>query len=312
MKALFRWLGLLGCVAVTFAQAPALSYATASPDPVPDVSASLTTSNASPQLGEPFQITLTVRTPPNLAIVEWPSFASLDYPLEILSEEPRLLSQRASEYVYTQTVNAVLWATGQYLTRELRIIYERDGRRFFAPVQSVSLFVAPQVVDPLSAVPRASLPLVDLPLPAALWLPLLGFVGVPIAWMVIRRKRRTTEPTAPSSRAAQVIIAQLEDVQNSGLTSQEVILLCVEHLRRYLTASLRIKALEMTSSEVTSHLREHRLLPKRLIDTLSTLLEQADLIKFANLAPEVSGQQFVRVTIRWIKQADQAVSGLYD
>lgn len=53
-------------------------------------------------------------------------------------------------------------------------------------------------------------------------------------------------------------------------------------------------------------------MPKRLINALNTLLEQADLIKFANLSPEINPQQFIKVSIRWIKQTDQAISGLYD
>ncbi len=282
------------------------------PDPSPIVFAALTASTSSPQLGEPFQLTLTVRTPPDLPIVEWPSLSDLPLPFETLSEEPRTLSPRATEHVYTQVAEVTLWATGMHMTPELRVIYERGGRRFFAPVQSVSLLVPAQITNPLEAVPRPSLTVFDLAFPVQ-WLLLPALIVVVImVWFLIGRRRPAGALAAERSRVAQVIIAQLEDLQSSGLTADEIILICVERLRLFLAQSVHINAQEMTTTEIIHQLRTQRLLPKRLINALNTLMEQADLIKFANLSPEISPQQFVQVSIRWIKQTDQAISGLYE
>jgi hypothetical protein len=282
------------------------------PDPSPIVFAALTTSNASPQLGEPFLLTLTVRTPPDLPIAEWPSLSDLPLPFETLSAEPRTLSQRATEHVYTQTAQVVLWAAGMHMTPELRVVYERSGRRFFAPVQSVSLLVPAQITNPLEASPRPSLTVFDLAVPVQ-WLILpAAVILLLVIWVLMRRRRPAEALVAERSRAAQVIIAQIEDLQSSGLSADEIILLCVERLRLFLAQAVHVNAQEMTTTEVIQQLRAQRLLPKRLINALNTLMEQADLIKFANLSPEISPQQFVQVSIRWIKQTDQAISGLYE
>lgn len=305
-----RLLILLCWISVAQAQAPTGYVGDVPPDPAPNVFAALSTTNPSPRLGEPFQLTLTVRTPPALPIVEWPTLDTLEPPLEILAVQPRLLSQRATEYVYTQAFEAVLWSTGLYLTPVLRVVYEREGRRFFVPVQSVSLQVAPQIVEPFSTSPRPSLPSVDLPLPAG-WALLPAAIVAAFSLWLARSRRRVQTTTVVSSHSAQSIIAQLEDLQHSNLQPEEVILSCVERVRAYLAQALSLNAQELTSSEILAQLRAQQLLPKSLISGLGTLLEQADLIKFANLSPQVSPQQFVRTTIRWIKLADQAASGLY-
>ncbi|XWX04972.1 hypothetical protein VZO05_05325 [Aggregatilineales bacterium SYSU G02658] len=303
---------VLGLVWVTAAQTEPVNPISVPPDPSPVIFAALTTSNPSPQLGEPFTLTLTVRTPPNLPIVEWPSLSDLKAPFEALREEPRTLSQRATEHVYTQTADVVLWATGMHMTPELRVIYERGGRRFFAPVQSVSLFVPAQISNPLEASPRPSLSVFDLALPIQWGVATVGVVVFVVVLLVLRR-RQPSDPTATErSRSAQVIIAQIEDLQSSGLSAEEIILVCVERLRAFLAEAVNIHAQEMTTSEIIHQLRAQRLMPKRLINALNTLLEQADLIKFANLSPEINPQQFIKVSIRWIKQTDQVISGLYD
>jgi hypothetical protein len=303
---------LIGLAWTVAAQGDFNSPITVPPDPSPIVFAALTASTSSPQLGEPFLLTLTVRTPPDLPIVEWPSLSDLPLPFETLSEEPRLLSQRATEHVYTQVAEVTLWATGMHMTPELRVVYERGGRRFFAPVQSVSLLVPAQITNPLEAVPRPSLTVVDLALPAQ-WLILPAVIALlTFIWAFMRRRRPAEAPAAERSRAAQVIIAQIEDLQSSGLTADEIILICVERLRLFLAQAVHINAQEMTTTEIIHQLRAQRLLPMRLINALNTLMEQADLIKFANLSPEISSQQFMQVSIRWIKQTDQAISGLYE
>jgi hypothetical protein len=311
-----RWivLVLLSAAGVVKAQGSDLSTPSAPPDIVPVVFASLAASNVSPQLGEPFTLTLTVRTPPNLPVVEWPSFQELGEPFEILREGPRLLSQRASEYVYTQTADVVLWATGLHMTPELRVIYERGGRRFFTPVQSVSVLVPAQIVNPLEAQPRPSFTVIDLPISSTWLLPLIVIIVLSF-WWLLRRRRFTGSSGVDAqakSRAAQIAIAHMEDLQSSNLNPDEAILVCVEQLRGYLVSALRISAHEMTSSEIINQLQTQHLLPKRLISALNTLLEQADLIKFANLSPQVSAHQFIRTAIRWVKLTDQAISGLYE
>lgn len=303
---------LIGLAWTVAAQSTPAHPITAPPDPSLIVFAALTASTSSPQLGEPFLLTLTVRTPPDLPIAEWPSLSDLPPPFETLSEEPRTLSQRATEQVYTQVAEVTLWATGMHMTPELRVIYERGGRRFFAPVQSVSLLVPAQITNPLETDPRPSLTVFDLVFPIQ-WLILPAVVTLlVIIWFLMRRRRPTEALATQRSRAAQVIIAQIEDLQSSGLSADEIILICVERLRLFLAQAVQINAQEMTTTEIIQQLRTQRLLPKRLINALNTLMEQADLIKFANLSPEISPQQFMQVSIRWIKQTDQAISGLYE
>lgn len=250
---------VLGLVWVTAAQTEPVNPIPVPPDPSPVIFAALTTSNASPQLGEPFMLTLTVRTPPDLPIVEWPSLLDLKAPFEALREEPRTLSQRTTEHVYTQTAEVVLWATGMHMTPELRVIYERGGRRFFAPVQSVSLFVPAQISNPLEASPRPSLSVFDLALPIQWGVATVGVVMFFVVVLLVLRRRQSSDTTATErSRSAQVIIAQIEDLQSSGLSAEEIILTCTERLRAFLADSLNIHTQEMTTTEIINQLRTQR------------------------------------------------------
>lgn len=278
---------------------------------VPAVFAEFHTSATAFKLGELFTLTLTARVPSAVTLDTWPVLNEAFAPLAVISSEPRTLSQRESETVYEQTFQAVLWGVGSYTTPEARIVYVRNGQRFFAPVQSITLTVTPQIEDLTQAVLRPSFPLVDVEwLPPLLPVALVGVV-VLILWLLLRR-RPARDRVQPAGRAAALIIAQLNEIQDGHLSTEEAILYAVERLRAYLTAQMQLNATEMTTREIVEGLRTQRLLPKSLVSGLNTLLEQADLIKFANLSPAVNAQQFVRAAIRWVKQADTAITGLYD
>jgi hypothetical protein len=153
---------------------------------------------------------------------------------------------------------------------------------------------------------------IDLPMNVSWLMPTLIITALGLLWF--QRRRRAVNAAyvnaSAKSRAAQIAIAHMEDLQSSSLNSDEVILACVECLRGYLANALHVRAHEMTSSEIIAQLQTQHLLPKRLISALNTLMEQADLIKFANLSPEVSAHQFVRAAVRWVKQTDQTISGI--
>lgn len=303
-------LSMLCWTSFTYAQESTPDAMAMPVETVPAVFAEFTTTVTMTRLGDPFVLMLTVRVPDGITLDTWPVPDDTFAPLAIISSETRTLSQRESEIVYQQAFIVVLWNTGAYTTPEARVVYTRSNQRFYAPVQSVTLTVVPQIADLSQAVLRPSLPLIDVAVLSPLVAAGAGSAVVIVLWLIVRR-RRPQDRRSPAGRTATLIIAQLEDIQHSALSTEEAILLAVERLRAYLTTQMQVNAADMTTGETVRSLHDQRLLPKSLISGLSTLLEQADLIKFANLSPSVSTHQFIRAAIRWVKQTDSALAGLY-
>ena len=286
--------------------------ATSNPETAGDntATARFTSSVNNAKLGESFVLTLTVDISTDATITEWIDIDPLFLPLELITAEERTLSQQANLTRYQQVYHVELWDVGVYNTPEIRVIYVRNNVPFSIPVQSVAITVPAMLNDAEIVTIRASLPQQDLdnPIPLAI----ASSSGVAIVAVLLHRRlrvrRRDLRPV--TNKVTQSILAQLEDLMGSTLSPEELVLASVERLRAYLAYQHGINAPELTSSEIIAALRSQRMLTTDHIRSLSLLLEQADLIKFANLAPTIDPKAFVKAIMRWIKVTDQTMEGL--
>jgi len=109
-----------------------------------------------------------------------------------------------------------------------------------------------------------------------------------IVWWIRRRRARRPLTIAPDIRLPPDIVAltELERIAGMGYVDRGEFklyyTLVVDVVRRYLEARFGIEAMDRTSSELIREIRRRDV----RVDDLAALLEEADLVKFAKLAPD--------------------------
>lgn len=162
---------------------------------------------------------------------------------------------------------------------------------------------------PLASFPRAYWP----------WVALGGAVLVLLAGLVYywRRRRATTEPapapepSGPPHEAARRRLQVLENTTdwNDPEALENFFVELSATMRLYVARRLGIATLERTTRELISALRAETPLPAAAIDATRDVLEQADLVKFADRRPVArdgrTALQQARTAIDDIEQALQ-------
>ncbi|MFB6230459.1 MAG: hypothetical protein ABEL04_04810, partial [Salinibacter sp.] len=159
---------------------------------------------------------------------------------------------------------------------------------------------APRVVPVVSVVPpdakslRTPAALASFPRPIWVWIALgLGVAallgGVAYGW---RRWHEDAVPAPPAEEeqdpyeAASARLQRLERRNpNDRETCKAFYVDLTEGLRRYLTRRMGMRALECTTPEVVEALHRRPEVPETATRRLQTVLEQADLVKFADAQP---------------------------
>ncbi len=262
--------------------------------------------NQTPLVGQPFRLDLTIRTPPEVVIVEWPVFVEDWSPLmlveigEIITEE-----QADGAAVYRQRFDARLWRPGDFTTPETFVGYQVIGsdeiRR--VPIRPV-FFTVPSVLESTDLNTLELMP--DKPpiwffhIPAWAVVLFLGVIGGS-GWLGWRAQQRRL-----ARRRAVRVVKTPEQIALERLTALEAMPPAVmftgaaDVLRGYITVRLGVDAAEMTTHELTTALNGR--LPDDRFNALQQILIQSDLVKFATAEPdEKTAQRMVMLVDRWIK-----------
>jgi hypothetical protein len=128
----------------------------------------------------------------------------------------------------------------------------------------------------------------------------LAIIAFWIYWFVIRKKKITEEEptyrTLPPQEEAIIRLQELDEKllwQNNNV--KEYYSELTEIVRNYIERELKIPALENTTDEILSYVKDFNKsavidVPKEIVQKLKELLQEADLVKFAKskpLAPEI-------------------------
>jgi hypothetical protein len=218
--------------------------------------------------------------------------------LEIVEQQERQLIKGKPNYTYKQRFILTAWEPGSYQIPALNFAYKNDGALVEFESASLMLSVsAPQVTGDSTYVADIKTILAESPnfldqlyaffthpVVVALLILFLAFLAF-YAFMQYKNRAKAVVPKTPEEIALQ----QLDLLkQNDFLTQQrykEFHTSISFILRTYLNRRFIIKALERPTSEFLPKLKQHPLLSPSLYEEFQTVLEHADLIKFAKASP---------------------------
>lgn len=256
------------------------------------------------RLGETFTLTISASLPAGATVTEWPEFPE-DGVLQVLESGEPITE---ADGTITQELLAVIWEPGLYLSPELTLTYQTPAGENTALVQSFSVMVPSSLDGIEDPQPLPSLPPEDIPYTPRWWYAAAAAVIALMAFIVIwvlRSMTRSIVQSAPDT-PTRLAIARLEDLQGQNLPVETIYTLVADQLRQFIKEQLGVDAVEMTTDELMDRLRNDERLSKTHRSSLHTLLEQADLVKFAQFQPEVdAAQQLIKFAIRWLREVER-------
>lgn len=299
MKTLSLWLCLSMLVVAVRAQ-----------DLAGTVEARLSADGLTPLVGEPVQFTLVADTPADAVVVEWPEIDRNWGAFDVRSVGELVVKETADGGArYEQTFTAYLWRPGDYETPELFLGYRILGVDDVYRVPfDVIFFTVPSVlesVDLNQTVLRPFRPPISL-FYVPRWLVVAGLMvsgGVAYGgwrWWQERQTRLAAARAAAQVRTpAKIALDRLASLPD-GVPSVQFAFI-TDCVREYIADRFAVPAPDLTSAELLNRLD----LPTDRMDELERLLNQADLVKFANAVPtERQTQRAIHMAAAWIEAVD--------
>jgi len=218
--------------------------------------------------------------------------------LEIVEQQERELIKADPNYTYKQKFTLTAWEPGTYQIPALAFAYKNDG--VLVEFESASLMLnvtAPQVTGDSTYVADIKTILAESPnfldqlvaffkhpVVVALLILVLAFLAF-YAFMQYKNRAKAIVPKTPE----EILSEQLEALKQSDFLGQdrykEYHTSISFLLRTYINGRFKIKALERPTAAFLPKLKEQPLLDPSLFEEFETVLEHADLIKYAKASP---------------------------
>jgi hypothetical protein len=289
----------------------ATPLATAQPAPLADaISASFIVQDLSPLVGEPVTLILQIETPPDVTLVEWPQIPETWEALSVHDIQPTesdvLVDGRR---VQRQRMTLRAWRSGEHITPDLFFGYRvaGDSNIYRLTIRPFTLNVE-SVLVPGDTTLRDFKPQIGffyLPLWAFLALGggvlVLGYAGWQ-RWQKWQTSRASvTAGFSPIEIAQQRLTALAAEEHPPSVVFAEV----ADILRDLLAARFDLPTHEWTTPEVIDALRTQGLLNEASLNQLATLLDQTDLVKFANLRPQrTAAGRVINAVQAWLESLE--------
>jgi len=247
------------------------------------------------KIGEQLNYTLQIKADSTAQVLfpETPVFA----PFELLESFPVDTLKAQSHYLYTKKYALIQFDSGDYFLPQQQVMV--DGFSKIAAlipirVNTVEVDTSKQNlydIKTLTAVEKDYAALIS----RILWGLAIGLLllGMLYTYLFQKRKKELKARELPPFERA---IEELKALENERLTKQEEFKAyysrLTEVVRRYLEEEAKIDALESTSEELLSKLTLRKDagsldLDNNTLKSLRTVLQNADLVKFAKSLPEV-------------------------
>lgn len=315
MTGLLRILLLLIIYAALPASVACAQDATPTPPALDAIRAYFAASRLAPLAGQPVDLNLVVEMPRDAELVEWPPISE-DWPpfMVRFAGEVRRQSTPDNREIYSQALVVILWEPGDYQTPETLIGYRIPGydEVFYAPFAPAH-FSVPSVLEadmnqnrlrPL----KGQISLFYIPWWGyVLGVGMLSSVGYIVRrWWVARYKR--TVQARDAKPPFEFALESLAAAARSDATSQVKCERMTAALRAYLQSRFEIHV-EMTTTELIQVLQQLDQLSQERIQELAQLLEQVDLVKFANVnMAEKSAHRLLALASQWIKSVESSIA----
>jgi hypothetical protein len=218
--------------------------------------------------------------------------------LEIVDQQERELIKGSPNYTYKQKFILTAWEPGSYQIPVLKFAYKNNGALVEFESSSLMLSVtAPQVTGDSTYVADIKTILAESPnfldqlyaffthpVVAALLILFLAFLAF-YTFMQYQNRAQAIIPKTPEEIALQ----QLDVLKQSDLLGQqrykEFHTSISFILRTYINGRFKIKALERPTGDFLPKLKQHPLLKPSFFEEFKTVLDHADLIKYAKASP---------------------------
>ncbi|MDX1994830.1 MAG: hypothetical protein SF029_20775 [bacterium] len=287
--------------------------AEAQPAPLADaISASFIVQDLSPLVGEPVTLILQIETPPDVTLVEWPYIPESWEALSIHDMQPTesevLVDDRR---VQRQRMIVRAWRPGEHVTPNLFF-----GYRVMGDSTIYRLAVRPFTLNVESILIPGDTTLRDFkPQIGFFYLPLWAFLALGGGMLVFGyagwqrwqqwQTRRAFVPAgfSPIEIAQQGLTALAAEGHPPSVVFAEV----ADILRDVLAARFDLTTREWTTPEVINALRTQRVLNEASLNQLAALLDQTDLVKFANLRPQrTAAGRVINAAQQWLESLEPA------
>ena len=283
-------LAAAGWLAVTM-QAPAVAWAQSAP-----VGVGLTVEPQSVTVGDAFTLTLSASHPPDYHIA-FPQVAATWGEFEVRSQTPLPTTVHDNGTVTSSVaIEVVLFSPGTHATPALSVAVRRpDGSVVNRPVRPVEITVE-SVLNANDSELRDIKPQADVPVPPLWPVAASGAAGLVLLAILgsIYWRRKMTPGSILATHAlldpVGVALEELDRIEGLDLPSErrfkEHYTLVSDCLRVYLRGQLGVPAPDMTTPQIVETLDRTPLSPSDVRD-MSGILEEADLVKFARLLPDL-------------------------
>lgn len=218
--------------------------------------------------------------------------------IEIIEEKDRELIKGDVNDTYKQTVTLTAWEPGSYQIPELTFAYKQND--VLVEIKSAALMLtvlSPQVTGDSTYVADIKTILAEEanfldylhyffthPVVLAILILLLAFL-VFYAFMQYKNEAKIVPPKTPE----EIALEQLEILKANNYLEQNQFKTFHTSisfiLRTYINKRFEIMALERPASEFMPKIKGHNLLKKSLFEEFQTVIEHADLIKYAKASP---------------------------
>lgn len=255
-------------------------------------------------VGDHFVLTVRIRAPRG-ATIAFPVGPDSGGPIEsVSSRSVASVTPADSSFIEeTASYRLVAWDTGQLAAGIGPVVVSARTMRREIPLGSLGVFVRSVLPrDTTLHIPKPARDIVVAVRPWWHWLlaalALLALIALPLWWW-IRRRRRAIVP----ERIDPFVHAEKEFARIDGLALIEAgergrfVALNVEVLRDYLAARVPRADRSFTSTELVAALRSRG---NPVADRLSSVLSEADLIKFANRPVSIEGARRIALESRAI------------
>ncbi len=253
---------------------------------------SLSTSPDSLTVGDPVTVEVRVEAPAGAVV----SFPRPHTPSQV--EVMNLETPPAEAGTWMGRYTLAVFDVGDIVLPPWPVQVQSDTQTVIVHTDSIRLHVTSVLDDSLAAAdirPLKAQQELPVPLPLWIWLALAALVLALALFLWHRRRRRrrvVIMPAAPAIAPHEAALAELRKLEAqqlppSGRIKEHYVRLS-EILRQYLEAAPQFgfTALEETTDEIRRELRARGYKPE-LMQTLLTLCEEADLVKFAKMQPAI-------------------------
>lgn len=276
-------------------------------------------------LGDHATMQIVVNAPVGNTVV-FPNVAGL-----LEAEKLELIDQKETEFVqgdvnntFKKTIVFTAWEPGSYYVPEMVFSYKKGGE--VVEIKSARVMVkitAPQVTGDSTYVADIKTILAEEPnfwdnlyyffthpVTVALLILLIAFLAF-YAFMQYKNRAKPAAALTPEELALQRLetLRQYNPLKDNDFKTFHTQISFI--LRAYLNARFQINALERPTSEFLPQVKVHELMPARLYEEFATVLEHADLIKFAKASPlDIANKKAMDCSLELIRSIQEKLKEL--